>query len=264
MTRHKHNSKPFIKLRSFYIWHRYVGISAAVLLLLLAVSGLFLNHTVALKMDRSFISNQWLLDWYEIEAPQRAINYATQQHNITLIEDKLYLDKKSIHGHFESLAGAIELQDIIIIAIDTQLLLFTHNGELIERINDIDGHRVLIGAIGKLDQQVVIQTDDFLLTDLDFSNWQTASKKDILSIDWSYPTRLPNKLRHYLEQDYRSNTLTLERIMLDLHSGRILGENGIYVMDAAALMLILLAFSGSYIWLQQLRKRRQHRRKKDA
>jgi len=260
MTRHKYNSKPFIKLRSFYLWHRYVGISAAVFLLTLAISGLFLNHTVTLKMDRSFISSEWLLDWYEVEAPQRTINYATKDHSVTLIEDKLYLDKKSINGHFESLAGAIELQGMVIIAIDTQLLLFTADGELIERISDINGRRVLLGAIGTLDKRIVIQTDDFLITDIDFSTWQTASKKDILHIAWSYPTRLSNNLRLYLAHDYRSNILTLERIMLDLHSGRIFGDKGVYLMDAAAIMLILLALSGSFIWIQQLRKRHQHKK----
>ena len=260
MTRHK--KKPFIKLRSLYLWHRYAGISAAILVLLLAITGLFLNHTADLKMDRSFISSEWLLDWYEIESPQRTINYATANHNVTLIEDTLYLDKKAVSGHFEFLAGVIELQDIIVIAVDTQLLLMSADGELIERINDIDGRRVLIGAIGTVSKKIVIQTDDFLLTDLDFSTWQTASKKDILNIAWSYPTRLPNKLRRYLEHDYRSNILTLERIMLDLHSGRILGKNGIYLMDAAAIILILLALSGSFIWLQQVRKRREHKHKK--
>jgi len=261
MTRHKRKPKPLIKLRSLYLWHRYGGISAAILMLLLAVTGIFLNHTVELKLDKRFISSESLLNWYDIEAPQRAIGYATQHHNITLVEDKLYLDKRPLHGHFESLAGAIELQDVIIIAVDTQLLLFTEQGELIERITDIDGRRVQIGAIGKLDDKIVIQTNNFLLTDLDFSSWQSASQQDILMIAWSYPTRLPVALRHHLEHDYRSNILTTERIILDLHSGRILGQFGVYLMDAAAIMLILLALSGSYIWLQQLRKRRSHQRK---
>jgi len=258
MTRHK--KKPLIQLRSLYLWHRYAGISSALLILILAISGLLLNHTTNLNLNRNFVNNEWLLDWYEIEPPQRALSYATERHTVTLIEDKLYLDKKSINGHFESLAGAIELQNIIIIAVDTQLLLFTADGELIERFNEINGKRVLIGAIGKIAQQPVIQTDDFLLSDMDFSKWQSASKNEILKISWSYPTRLPNKLRRALEYDYRSNILTLERIMLDLHSGRILGNNGIYLMDAAAIMLILLSLSGSYIWLQQLRKRRQHKK----
>ena len=262
MTRHK--KKPFIKLRSLYLWHRYAGITAAVFLLILAVSGLFLNHTVDLEMDRNYIRNTWLLDWYEIEAPQRIINYATPQHNISLVEDQLYFDQQAIRGHFDFLAGAIELQDIVLIAVDTQILLLTHQGELIERIIDIDGHRVQIGAIGSVAQHIAIQTDDFLLTDIDFSNWQTASRQDILNIAWSYPTRLPTHLRRFLEHDYRSNILTLERVMLDLHSGRILGSYGIYLMDAAAIILILLAISGSFIWYQQLRKRRQHRHKKTA
>jgi len=256
MTRHRKKLKPIIKLRSLYLWHRYIGISAALFLLILAVTGLFLNHTTELKMNRSFISSEQLLNWYDIEPPQRTLGYATNQHHVTLVEDKLYLDKKSISGHFESLAGAIEFEDIIIIAVDRQLLLLTPSGDVIERINNINGQRTLLGAIGKISNHIVIQTDDFFITDLDFSIWKKASKQEILNIEWSYPTRLPNSLRQALKHDYRSNILTLERVILDLHSGRILGNIGVYLMDAAAIVLILLALSGCFIWLQQLRKRR--------
>jgi len=256
MTRHKKNSKPIIKLRSLYLWHRYIGISAALFLLVLAVTGLFLNHTTDLRMDRNFISNEQLLNWYDIEPPQRTLSYATPQHHATLVEDKLYLNEQSIPGHFESLAGVIELEDIIIIAVDKQLLLLTPNGEVIERINNVNGQRALLGAIGKISNNIVIQTDDFFITDLDFSVWKKASKQEILNIEWSYPTRLSRKLRQQLKHDYRSNILTLERVMLDLHSGRIMGNIGVYLMDAAAVILILLALSGCFIWLQQLRKRR--------
>jgi len=247
----------FLKLRSLYLWHRYIGISAALFVVVLAVTGVFLNHTVTLKLDRSFISAPWLLNWYDIELPQRSISYSTEKHYVSLVEDKLYIDEQVVTGHFESLAGAIELQDIIIIAADTELLLFTHDGELIEKIHDINGSRALIAAIGKTSQRIAVQANDFLLTDIDFSSWQQASRKKILDIAWSYPTRLPHQLRTSLAENYRSNTLTLERVMLDLHSGRILGKTGVYLMDAAAIMLILLSMSGGFIWLQQLRKRRK-------
>ena len=42
--------------------------------------------------------------------------------------------------------------------------------------------------------------------------------------------------------------LPLERVLLDLHSGRIFGEAGVWLVDAAALLFLLLAGSGLWLW----------------
>ena len=56
----------------------------------------------------------------------------------------------------------------------------------------------------------------------------------------------------YLEtrdaKDYLANILTLERVLLDLHSGRIMGAVGPWIMDAAAILLLVLALTGIWMW----------------
>lgn len=44
--------------------------------------------------------------------------------------------------------------------------------------------------------------------------------------------------------------LSLERILLDVHSGRIFGHYGPWLMDGAALMLLILAATGIIGWLR--------------
>ncbi len=56
-----------------------------------------------------------------------------------------------------------------------------------------------------------------------------------------------------VEQGY-APPLSLDRILLDLHTGRILGDWGIYLMDAAAIILLLLTFSGIYNWYRSPRR----------
>jgi len=256
MKRHKHKKKPLVKLRSLYLWHRYMGLSAALLVMILAVTGLFLNHTEKFELDSQFIESNWLLDWYDIEPPQRIISYTAQGNTVSLVEDQLYLNKQFISGHYDSLAGAIYFQDMIIVAIDKQLLLFTTDGELIERLIDINEQSLTLGAIGKIsDKLLAIQTDNILLTDADLNQWQPPSDQQLMQIEWSSPAALPVKAQQQLSHRYRANILTLERIMLDLHSGRIMGNIGVFLMDAAAVILLLLSFSGIWIWLQQRLKR---------
>ena len=59
MTRHKENA---IKLRSMYQWHRYIGVSVALFMLILAVTGIMLNHTSRLELDKNYIQTEWLLN----------------------------------------------------------------------------------------------------------------------------------------------------------------------------------------------------------
>ena len=70
-----------------------------------------------------------------------------------------------------------------------------------------------------------------------------------------------------LLESFRGRGLTLERVMLDLHSGRIFGDFGIYIMDAAAVALLWLSGSGLWVWwsrrmkLHKKRHYQKHHRK---
>jgi len=259
MTRHKHR-KPLIKLRSLYLWHRYVGVNAALFVLVLAITGLFLNHTEQLELDSNYISDTWLLDWYDIEPPQRIINYSAGQHTVTLVEDRLYINTRAVPGHYESLAGAILSDGIIVVAADAYVMLFTQSGELVESLSSVNGKRDVIGAIGKYgDTTFVLDTGTLMVTDIDFSDWQQLRLKDRHTVKWSAPDSLPVKRHQQLVHHYRGSTLTLERVILDLHSGRILGNVGVFIMDLAAILLCLLSLSGLWIWIQQRRKHQQRR-----
>ncbi len=48
--------------------------------------------------------------------------------------------------------------------------------------------------------------------------------------------------------------VTWDRLLLDLHTGRFFGHLGPYVMDLAAILLLLLAVSGGYNWLKRIGK----------
>ncbi len=64
----------------------------------------------------------------------------------------------------------------------------------------------------------------------------------------SQPGVLPTGLEQDLLYLYRGKGLSLERLLLDLHSGRLLGNAGVYIVDVAALLFIFLALSGSWMW----------------
>lgn len=231
------------------------------LALLLAVTGITLNHTDSLSLDTRAVSSDWLLDWYDIETPQRLISYQVGHTAVSLVEDRLYIGEKAIAGHYETLAGAVSVQGILVVAVDSYLVLLTAEGDIIERLTDINKQVETLLAVGThAEHGLVVRTAGHTwLTDIDFSSWQPLPQNDA-HILWATPMTLPATTQANIYRDYRSRVLNMERVMLDLHSGRLFGEAGVWVMDAAAVLFMLLAASGFWMWLQGQRKRAQHRR----
>lgn len=62
----KKESNRIIKgsVRPWYRWHRRIGITAALFVILLSVTGLILNHNTSLGLNKDFITNELLLNWY--------------------------------------------------------------------------------------------------------------------------------------------------------------------------------------------------------
>ena len=75
------------------------------------------------------------------------------------------------------------------------------------------------------------------------------------------PQVLPEAISKAISQAYLGEGLPLERILLDLHSGRLFGKIGVYVMDSAAVLMIVLTVTGLLIWIRRIwrKSRRQER-----
>jgi uncharacterized iron-regulated membrane protein len=77
-------------------------------------------------------------------------------------------------------------------------------------------------------------------------------------VAWSKPMSLDPIYQEKLSQRFQPS-LPLERVMLDIHSGRILGSYGPIVMDVVAIVLSVLSLSGVWIYLRSVRRnKKQH------
>lgn len=254
MSRRRHHR---LKLKSFYVWHRYMGITAAIFAVLLSITGIALNHTEELRLDESFIEANWLLNWYGIEEPQKNSGFQTSGHWITLVGDRLYVDGAALEGHFSDLAGAVTLDDLLIVIADGDALLLTGDGELVERLGRQSGVPAGITEIGRShDAQLVARASHgFYTADDGLLRWHHIEIGND-QVSWSRSEPVPAEQLAVLKQHYRGNIIPLERVLLDLHSGRIFGKAGPWVMDAAAVLLIALALTGTFIWIKWLKRRR--------
>jgi len=260
MTRHPRNKSRARLLRSLYIWHRYFGLATALFVVILSVTGFALNHTAALQLDTRHVQSETLLDWYGIHAPDTLVSYRAGSHAISQLGNHIYRDLQLVPMAEGTLAGALEYAGLIVAGLDNGLLLFTRDGELIEQLGPAAGVPAGILAIGTdTAGQLVIRTatDDYR-TDENFIEW-TAAKDSNPS--WAAAAPPEPELARALRGAWRGTGLSLERVLLDLHSGRILGEAGVWLVDAAALLFLLLAGSGIWLWTRRRASARDHEHK---
>jgi len=237
-----------IKLRSMYNWHRYLGVTAAIFVVILALSGLALNHTEQLNLDERHIKNSWLLAWYGIPTPEvRA--YRIGNKWISQWGDCVFMETHLVSKDTEMLIGAVDLGHMIVLGFQNRLSLLTPEGQHIESLGIAHGLPDTLKAIGltRSNQMIIKSEHGFYISEDDFTSWSRVLPNN--NTDWANPGTLPDTIYHHLFDEFRGNELTAERIMLDLHSGRIFGNWGVYLMDGAAIILLFLAGSGVWIWV---------------
>jgi len=236
--------KTYRKLRR---WHRTFGVIASLFVILLVLTGLMLNHTETLKLDQKYIGSSLLLDWYNIEIPTDPVSFATENHRISLLGNRLYLDALELEDRAEVLYGAIEFDNSVVVAIPGEILLLDQDGEMIEKISEVEGIPEGLQRIGLSPENdlIVKGSQGEYMVDLDALKW---NKKQMGGTSWSEPSALSEPLKTTLSKAYRGKGLPVERFMLDLHSGRILGGFGVFLIDAAALLFLILAITGVWMW----------------
>jgi len=249
------NRKP--KRFTAFLWHRRIGLVAIVLVITLAITGIMLNHTEKFKLDESYVSASWLLNWYGIEPEDAPVSFRVNNHSLSFWHHRLFFDGKDILTHEQNIHGAIGAETYIVIAMDNELILLTNEGEFIETVNTGISFSN-IQRLGIKYKRPVIETSDplYFMADEHILDWDVILNEDIV---WSSPISLSDEEKEKLLNAYRGRGLKLERVILDLHSGRIFGKYGIYMMDGAAIALLWLSLSGLWVWSSRRRKMKKKR-----
>lgn len=256
MTRRKHGHGR--RLHSLYLWHRYIGLGAMLLVVVLALTGILLNHTDALRLGERYVYSSWLLRWYGIRPEAAWRCYAAGTAWACASGDVLTFNDRPIAGVDAALVGALAFAHLRVLAVPSGLLVLTPQGELIERIGAAQGLPTPIRRIGLSPGGALIldQGTHAYRADLDRLEWkqQTAA-----GVRWSVAQSAPPVLLEYLHAQHPTARISWERLLLDLHSGRWFGRYGNYVMDLAALLLLLLAVSGVIVYAQRRPRRRREK-----
>lgn len=239
------------RFRSLYLWHRYAGLAAALLVIWLAVTGIVLNHADDLGLSGKFVRQEWLLSLYNIEAPRQLEGLRVGTHWVTQSGGRIYLD--AVHIGTGTVVDAATADFGLVIGMPHHLRLYTPDGELIEEI-PFTATRAAIRNLHASAQGIVITAgENRFLADRDFLRFTPLPNPAETPAPVMEP--LPADLARRIATDILHHALDWERVLLDLHAGRIAGRAGKWLADAAGILLLLLALSGVIVWLQRRGRR---------
>lgn len=246
-------------IRQLRHWHRQLGVISAIFLAWLIISGVLLNHTEQFSLAKLGVTNTWLLDHYQIKAPSKLVKF---EHAPIVVTDNLvWLNHQLIAELSAPIIGANQTKSgILVIAQTNQLQLFDRQGQLIDQLDISAGLPTPISKLCQYQQNIVLQADDQLWqTDDNFFDWQILTPNQTQSLDCELfiPQQMISAESKPYIQAFRQHLLSLERVIYDLHSGRFFGDWGVWFVDAIALALLLLLFSGLYIWWRYHNSRRR-------
>jgi len=234
-------------------WHARMGIIAAAFLLFLLVSGILLNHTASLKLDSTAVRNALLMKWYGLETIIPEAGFQVGDGYLVVGADKWMLIDRVIAEKQPMPVGAIELNGVTYVATRSVLYLYQPSGLMIDKVDQASLPAVPVERLGKLGREVVIGTPRGEYRSDDGLNWRPSAEADA---KWSRLVGLPQEVRQALAGEFAAS-VPLERVLLDLHSGRLFGRYGPLVIDLAAVCLAGLVLTGVWFYTRTRWRRRE-------
>lgn len=228
--------------------HRSIGAGAAIFVVFIVLSGLALNHSHQLGLDQQRVAPSFLLRWYGLGEPTRLQSFAVGEQWLSFAGSQLYLNGANVATTSDGV-GAVASGDWLVAAGSEELLLLNRDGGLIERQPWDQPGAGLIEAIGRLDtgSLVVKSAGQTWLADAELLEWKRLEPAPDTAL-WATSQAAPAAIQKAILQQYQGEGLSLERLLLDVHSGRIFGPAGIIVYDLLALALGALVLSGLVLW----------------
>ena len=229
-------------------WHRVVGLVAALFLFGLASSGLVLMFSDALHLPSRQVDQAWLMNWYGINAPPSPRGFQHGSHWVTQLGKRLYYDTHEISPVEGVLLGVFDVGDVSphewLVITDAELLVLNDAGKVLEHLGRESGLPVGMTSVGRdaHNHIVLASTADRYLYQPDTGEFAPDTEHG--AVQWSAGTTPPAAVTDIVVKAYRGEGLSLERVVLDIHSGRLFGRWGPVLIICASLALLFLAVSG--------------------
>lgn len=239
--------------------HRWLGLALLLPLFLLVITGILLNHTDGLDLDRRYAGSTWLAALYDIRPQPPETGFPVGERWISHARDTVFLDHRAIGETSEPVIGAAATGDMLAVATPEGVALYTRRGRAIDVV-ELPARARPATRLALVDgRPAVLGPDGVYTLNAEMTAWLAAADSPGEPVA---AQTLPPSLRTAIAERLAATTLSWERVLLDLHSGRLFGRLGPWLVDLAALAVAILATTGCLMWLRATRRRRRRERRR--
>ena len=228
--------------------HRFVGVLAALFTLWLAVSGILLQHAPGLGLHERFVTHPAVLAWYGVRIEADVRGYRAGTRDVVQLDERIFVGPHRLALEDAALRGAIADGDDLVIALADGVLRVDADGRILDRAGELEGLPTPIERIGRAADGGIALAAAGGLSSLspDFLEVAPLPAPAAAALQWSVRGALaaPDDAT---AAAYLDGVISVERLLADLHTGRLGGDIGPWLVDASAVALIVLALSG--LWL---------------
>jgi uncharacterized iron-regulated membrane protein len=224
-------------------WHRRVGVAASLIILAIVATGIPLNHSEKLGLDRLTVGSEIMQYWYGMPSETKPTSFSVGADRLTWYQDTLYFNEDQLIGKVDPIIGAALLKSAFVVATNRELLIFTNEGSLVEKLSgaDIPGDIKKIGV--KSGSTVILLTPSGQYSSSgDFLEWMAHPA----ATAWIDPLPNSGTFNEKLRKIHFGQGVPWSRFLMDIHTGRLLGNLGPYLIDLVALCVLFLLGSGLY------------------
>lgn len=235
-------------LHSVYTWHRWLGLSVLLWALTWATTGLLIEASPTLGLDKKTVSADWLMQRYGIAEPQAIQQWQAGPHLITEWDQGVTLNgswlAEATNG---SLQGVVLYNDMLVLASTQTIALYSSNGDAIDKFL-APGE---IQQLGINENAVVLQTTEQKLRSVDdLIDWQATTEL----AKWSTAEPILQSSKP-MDKPRALHDISYERVVLDIHSGTLFGPIGRWLSRLAAVVMIFLGLTGFYTWFTRFARK---------
>lgn len=242
-------------------WHQRIGLTAAVFVLWLGASGTILSRSDQLGFDAMRLNWNWLTAWYGLNAEPPRMGFEAAGHWMAATKENTLLDAREVEPRIAPPIGLVTLHG----PTGTQLVIGTADSLVITspdgaRVDELRAPILPVSSLRRIGRTteggIAVQDFDAYESRDGGISWTPVLPQ---SVSWSQPKPLPSEQRKAIEQFARPSVL-VEQVLIDLHSGRLFGPVGAWIITLVGLLALLLSISGVWSWwrIKQSRKRAAH------
>lgn len=242
-------------------WHQRIGLTAAVFVLWLGASGTILSRSDQLGFDAMRLNWDWLTAWYGLNAEPPRMGFEAAGHWMAATKENTLLDAREVEPRIAPPIGLVTLHG----PTGTQLVIGTADSLVITspdgaRVDELRAPILPVSSLRRIGRTteggIAVQDFDAYESRDGGISWTPVLPQ---SVSWSQPKPLPSEQRKAIEQFARPSVL-VEQVLIDLHSGRLFGPVGAWIITLVGLLALLLSISGVWSWwrIKQSRKRAAH------